>query len=351
MRLEQPSPPISIVISTRDRASSLRRCLESCIRLDYPSYEIIVVDNAPSTPATRQVVETLRHTLPVHYVLEQRPGLSIAHNTGALIAKGELLAFTDDDVEVDPDWLKQLVTGFQVAPGVGCVTGAILPAELVTPAQVLLEEFGGYYRGSDVLLFDLADNRPKGLPLFPYSGGIYGGGANMAFTRRALGAIGGFDPALGAGTKAMGGDDLAAFFDVIASGFTLVYQPSAVVRHYHRREYAGMRSTAFGYGVGLTAYLTRLVFDDPGRLREMIPKLPTAARHILSPASVKNRKKGAAYPRELTKLERAGMLKGPAAFIASRFAARHLRSQRWNSFDDAWQMRGSDIRRHAEVGS
>ena len=75
-----------------------------------------------------------------------------------------------------------------------------------------------------------------GEPLYPYTAGVFGSGANMAFRADALRAMGGFDTSLGAGSAALGGDDLAAFFDVIEAGHTLVYEPTAFVRHRHRAD-------------------------------------------------------------------------------------------------------------------
>ena len=77
----------------------------------------------------------------------------------------------------------------------------------------------------------------------------------MAFRTDWLRTNGGFDPATGAGTPARGGDDLDAFLRVVLDGRTLVYEPAAIVRHYHRRDYASLRRQAYGYGVGLGAYL------------------------------------------------------------------------------------------------
>jgi glycosyltransferase involved in cell wall biosynthesis len=123
--------------------------LRALLALDYPRYEIIVVDNAPSTSATADFIrQTYRDVPQVRYVREDRPGLSWARNCGLMAARGEIVAFTDDDVVLDPYWLIELVKAFHVADDVMCVTGLVLPLELETPAQFLLEEFGGLARAS-----------------------------------------------------------------------------------------------------------------------------------------------------------------------------------------------------------
>ncbi len=96
---------ISVIVCTRDRSESLARCLESLQRLTLAPQEIIVVDNAPRTDATRLLVEQMGG---VTYVLEPRPGLSVARNTGLRHAKSPLVAFTDDDVVVHSDWTLHL---------------------------------------------------------------------------------------------------------------------------------------------------------------------------------------------------------------------------------------------------
>ena len=319
------TPFVSVVIATHNRAQSLKMCLDSLAELEYPHYEVIVVDNAPRDAETFNL---LRRDYPtVRYVREETPGLAVAHNSGLAEARGDLIAFTDDDVQVDPQWLGALVAGFEVQSEgdieVGCVTGMITPAELETPAQVWLEQYGGFSKGFEQRIFDLQHHRPPS-PLYPYTAGVFGSGANMAFRREVLLELGGFDPALGAGSKGVGGDDLAAFFDVVSCGYALVYQPEALVHHWHRRDYAGLQRTAYGYGVGLTAFLTKCLADKPSRLATILPLIPRALMYALSPTSPKNAKKQVDYPGELNGLERRGMLYGPLAYLRSRWALRHL---------------------------
>jgi O-antigen biosynthesis protein len=318
------APSASVVIATRDGTDTLGACLDSLLELDYPVYEIVVVDNAPRTDATKQLLAE-RYTgrdRAIRYVREPRPGLAVAHNRALAEVTGTLVAFTDDDVVVDRRWLLELARPFE-SRRVACVTGMILPAELETPPQLLLEQYGGFAKGFEERRFDLFENRPAA-PLFPYSAGMMGSGANMAFRTDVLRTLGGFDPATGAGTPAVGGDDLAAFFDVVTSGYTLVYAPSALVWHRHRRDYESLRRQSYNYGVGLTAYLTKTVIDRPTRLLEVGRRLPSGFAHLLSPGSPKNVHKEADYPKELTRLERVGMLHGPLAYVRSRRQSRQV---------------------------
>ena len=317
------APLATVVIATRGRRSSLEVCLDSILGLHYPRYEVIVVDNAPTTSETKDLIENRYGSGPdVRYVRHDRRGLARARNRGLAEARGDLVAFTDDDVIVDRWWLLALAAGF-AADSVGCVTGMILPTEIETPSQAWLEQYGGFTKGFRKRMFDIYENRPQAV-LFPYAAGMFGSGANMAFRTDILRRLGGFDSAIGAGTRARGGEDLAAFFDVVADGYTLVYAPGALVYHRHRRDYESLREQAYAYGVGLGAYLTKVVVDKPTRLFDITRRLPHGVSYMLSSASEKNAGKGADYPSELSWMERRGMLYGPIAYLRSRREATML---------------------------
>lgn len=203
----------------------------------------------------------------------------------------------------------------------GCVTGLILPVELETRAQYWTERQGGFGKGFDRRVFDLGRNRLPD-PLFPFAAGSFGSGANMAFRTSVLQALGGFDSALGAGTPARGGDDLSAFVSVIRAGHQLVYDPGAVVWHHHRRSEEGIERQAYGYGVGLGAYLSKTLVDDPVVLFQFIAAAPWAIAHLFSPGSAKNARLPEDYPAGLQWRERLGIVAGFPAYVRSRAALR-----------------------------
>ncbi|WMT87941.1 glycosyltransferase family 2 protein [Pelagibacterium sp. 26DY04] len=316
--LSQP-PTARVVVATRDRPGMLVRCLDSLLVQAYRQFEIHVVDSAPASSATRELIAQRYAGTNICYRHEANPGLGLAHNRGIAGARAEILAFTDDDVLVDRNWLAVIGNAFARDARIGCVTGLILPAELETRAQWWTEAHGGFNKGFTPRLFDLEFNRPKG-SLFPYAPGAFGSGANMAFSRAALDAIGGFDPALGAGTLARGGDDLAAFTATILAGFQLAYEPGAIVWHHHRRTEEGIAGQAYGYGVGLGAYLTKTLFDHPSSALAYALGLPAALVHILGPGSSKNARLPSDYPSALKWAERRGMVAGFAAYFRSRRA-------------------------------
>ncbi|MFF9069907.1 glycosyltransferase [Streptomyces sp. NPDC014891] len=329
-----PPPRASVVVATRERPGPLARALDSLLAQDHPDFELIVVDNAPRTADTRELVTRAyaEHADRIRYVREDVPGLATAHNTGLAAAEGAVVAFTDDDVIADPRWLSALTAPFAADPGLGCVTGLILPARLGTPAQVLLESHGGFAKGFAPRLYDPA-RPPADEPLFPFTAGSFGSGANMAFRADALRRAGGFDPATGTGTAARGGDDLYAFVAVLAAGFRLRYTSEALVWHHHRDTWQDLRNQAYGYGAGLTAYLTATLVRSPRLLPALLARLPRGLAHARTMTARRGETPEAGVPGEhgaqhhpwpasLSRLERRGMLYGPIGYAKARAQGR-----------------------------
>lgn len=332
-RPESVPPRASVVVATRDRADQLARALDSLLDQDHPDYEIVVVDNAPRSSDTEQLVAN-KYGGRVTYVREDTPGLAVAHNTGLAHARGEVVAFTDDDVVADPHWLTALTAPFAADPRLGCVTGLILPARLRTPAQILLESHGGFAKGFAPRLYDPL-RPPADEPLFPFTAGSFGSGANMAFRAWALKAAGGFDPATGTGTAARGGDDLYAFVAVLSAGFRLRYTADALVWHHHRETWQDLRNQAYGYGAGLTAYLTATLVRRPALLPALLARLPRGLVYAKNMTAHREAAGGGVpgehgapthpWPRSLSRLERRGMIYGPIGYAKARLRMRGAR--------------------------
>ncbi len=319
------APFVSVIVPTHERTEQIRDCLRSLVSLDYPAYEVIVVDNAPVTSATADFIQQTYGDVPrIRYMREDRLGASLARNRGILAAGGEILAFTDDDAVVDPCWLIELARAFSSAGDVACVTGLVLPIEMETAAQFWFEEYGGFSKNFTARIFDMAQPPPD-LPLHPYTAGQFGSGVSTAFTAAFLRSVNGFDTALGPGVPACAGEDLALFFQVVMHGHKLVYTPTALLYHLHRRDYAGLRQQMYNYGIGLSAYLTKNVYDAPRLLFDFAAKVPYGLYFTLSNRSAKNTKKTTYYPKELSRLELKGMLYGPFAYLRSRWSMRRVR--------------------------
>lgn len=222
-------PSISVIVCTFNRSALLERALLA-FREQYPvaGTELVVVDNK-STDDTAAVVrrcaEALRSILPVRSVHEPVQGLSRARNAGIAAARGNVLAFLDDDAVPEPGWLAAIAEAFANDDGVAAIGGPIA-AEFETPRPAWLRrDLEGYY---SILDFGPASgNFPRGRTPF---------GANMALRRRALGGMR-FSEHLGrVGTRLLCDEERELFARLQASGGRIAYAPAMRVRHFVGRE-------------------------------------------------------------------------------------------------------------------
>lgn len=341
-------PAASVVVaSDLKRPDRLRECLAALTQLDYPDADLIVVDNHRGAAADG-VAERIAAQFPrVRVVREAVPGVSAARNAGVRAARGEIVAFTDDDVVVDPGWLRALGTRYVLRPDEDVVTGLILPGDLRTVAQLWFERhYGGFggprgfaaltYQGAGpqarvadrarVTVLDWAGRRVRRFAL--YGAGVCGAGANMSFRKDAFWRLGGFDLSLGPGTPARGGEDLVLFMQLLWDGGRIGFEPRAMVFHSHRADQAGLRQQLHDYGLGFTALLSALVWHDPRHLLGFLSLVPTIVSRLLSrPATAMATARVVPageppLPPDLRRLEPRGMLRGVGSYLHSRLTER-----------------------------
>jgi O-antigen biosynthesis protein len=322
-----PNPPpasnllVSVVVTTCAADVSVIRCVEGIVLSSRRPLEIIVVENRPRGSTVESALrERFGDEHSIRYVEEARPGLSFARNAGLREAHGEIVAFVDDDIIVDSDWTESICNAFAMSPEIDCVTGLILPLELENPVQLLIERFASFGKGLTPQVYSLSAP-PSSQPLFPYTAGHFGSGANIAFRATAIRELGGFDQALGAGTPARGGEDLDIFIRTLRDGRVLAYEPKAIVWHRHPDTPERLRRQVFEYGVGLGAMLGKHIFFGPSRW-EILSRAPRGIRYFRDPSSRKNVARGPGFPKGLSRLERIGVLLGPAAYLTSRLRTR-----------------------------
>jgi len=300
---------VSVVIATHDRVHLLEGALRALLRQNVPdpsSFEIVVVDN-DSSDGTRDLVRSFAKTspTPVRYCFEPQRGLSHARNRGIGEARGGILAFTDDDVLPDPDWVGGIVASMErwKAHGVG---GRILPQWETPPPPWLTES---RFLLEALALMDSEESRPLSLPL---GRGPRVWGPNMAFRRGLFERAGTFDPRLGvAGRRLFRGEEVDLIERALRLGSTIAYDATLVVRHRigadrMRRSY--FRKLIYDRAVGHARVtpppLSRALFGAPlGAYR-------TPATRLLRWTALQALARPGAFEAELSLLDSVGRLVG-----------------------------------------
>lgn len=258
------APFVSIIVPTRDHPDYLAACLSALVKLEYPRYEILVVDSAPTTTAAADLIkECYGDDERVHYFFSERAGASRARNLGIEKARGEILAFTDDDAVVDIHWLTELMRAFFRTEKVLCVTGSVCTLQLDTLAQFW---FVTYFRGlgdREKMKRIFSPQIVESHMYYKHLMGNMGGSVNMAATAAFLRHIGGFDPALGPGTPTHAAEDVEVFIHANMHGGTYIYEPTALVYHLDRPDFAGVEKQIYGYGTSVLVVLLKCIMQYP----------------------------------------------------------------------------------------
>ena len=214
-------PPISVVVCSYNGSRTIRDCFEGLLKLDYPDFEVIVVNDG-STDNTADIAQEY----PFRLINTPNMGLSSARNAGLAAATGEIVAYTDDDAHPDPHWLQYLAATFLKTNHAGIGGPNIAPIDDGEIAECVANAPGGPIH---VLL---NDTEAEHIP-----------GCNMAFRRETLLAVGGFDAQYRAA-----GDDVDLCWRIQEKGWTLGYSPAAMVWHHRRNSIKDYWKQQKGYG-------------------------------------------------------------------------------------------------------
>jgi glycosyltransferase involved in cell wall biosynthesis len=262
----RPAPRISATICTHNRADYLDKALKSLSVQTLPAadFEVVVVDNA-STDGTASLVESMKPSLPsLRYVFEGSLGLSRARNAAIREARGDYIAFLDDDAVATSRWLESILTAFEtVKPTPACVGGRIDPIWEGPRPDWLADTLLGY--------LTIVNWSEKAMTLDPSR--QYVAGANMAFSALALRNLGGFSPSLGrVGDKLLSAEELHVQRMLVAAGHQLHYEPQASVGHHVPA--ARLTQKWFlnrAYSEGLSTAVMRTVMERlPGHRRALM---------------------------------------------------------------------------------
>ena len=229
---------VSVVVASYNGGRTLRDCLLSLREINYPDYEVIVVDDG-STDGTPHILEAFPEVRVVH---QENQGLSAARNAGIEAAGGEMVAFTDSDCYVDPDWLHHLIVTMERGGFAGAGGPNLTPPETSWVARAIALAPG---HATHVLL---NDREAEHVP-----------GCNMAFRRDRLLEIGGFLPIF---RKA--GDDVDVIWRLQNEGHRIAYAPSAFVWHHRRSTFKAYLKQQAGYGEAEALLLS----EHPERFNE-----------------------------------------------------------------------------------
>jgi GT2 family glycosyltransferase len=308
-------PSISVVVCTKNREHQLKECLDALCAQQYPRFEIVVVDNTDGSPGVADIVNGLDAPVPVRVVVEPESGLSRARNRGASVSQGDVVAYIDDDARPADQWVTELAAGYTENPQAAAVNGSIFPAVIETEAQELFFQYGGHSKGrsfvSQIIDPSIPGSQSALYPLPPF-----GAGGNMSVRRDALVRVGGFDEALGAGTQSCGGEETGLFTQLLLTGYTIIYRPSALAWHADRAEWPELVKQMRALGTSLTAYYTSVVVREPRLILRLLALLPQGIRDVRgAPGSVRTATMSASFPSELMHSNRRGMMFGPVAYL------------------------------------
>lgn len=215
-------PRVSVVVAAHNAARTLEDCLSSLLKLDYPDYEVIVVNDG-STDRT----EAIMRGFPFVGITTPNQGVSAARNEGLRAATGEIVAYIDSDANADPDWLRYLATTYLKFPVAGVGGPNLVPPEDNWKAKCVYRSPGGPTQ----VMYD--DQHAEHIP-----------GCNMSFLKSALDGVGGFDPIFRAAA-----DDVDICWRLIKAGHRIGFSPSAVVWHHRRPSVRAFWRQQVGYGV------------------------------------------------------------------------------------------------------
>ena len=338
----EPPPTVSVVICTLGTDEQLPAAMRSLLDQDYPRdrYEILLVDNDPGSGPARAVLDSLddADSDRIRYVSQPVRGIPNARNAGIAAASCDVVAFVDDDVIADPGWLRAIAATITESPLIDAVTGLVLPASLQTQAEQLFEVACGFDKGyarqvwtTDRTSQAIRELGPvgNGGPLFPFSVGRFGTGANMAFRAESLRRIGGFDPVM------TNSEDIDILFRIIFGGGVVVYEPQALVRHHHGDKASATARQMHNYGVGFSAFLTKQFLHTPGAARRILALTPAGLLTMIRgrrnqvwtvDPTPTGQSLPVTLPRNLGVAEARGLVRGPAKYLSTRH--RHNRARR-----------------------
>jgi len=263
MELREYNLFFSIIVPTYNRPRQIVSCIESLSRLDYPKawFEVIVVDDGSRIPV-QSLIASFYDKMNLTVITQKNAGPSMARNAGAKYAKGDFLAFTDDDCMPARDWLQKLSLRLKSSPGcaiVGRTVNALEENIFDTASQMLIEYLHSYYNQNPDQARFVTSN-------------------NLSLPTKEFEALGGFDPVF----SSAGGEDREFCEHLRHHGYEIIYAPEVVVHHFHGLTFSSFWRQHFNYGRG--AFLFRQKCFNNRRQRIRLEPLNFYSKLFLYPS-------------------------------------------------------------------
>jgi cellulose synthase/poly-beta-1,6-N-acetylglucosamine synthase-like glycosyltransferase len=247
-------PFVSVIVCTVGLRSLLEECLSALTAQRCSSYEIIVVLNGEPN----ETFVTKIGAYPIRLFNERRLGVCIARNRGTAAAYGELLCFVDDDVVADPDWIHEMIRGFE-DPKVACVTGRVRLEGALLSRQTLERSYESERALSEWILDTDEPNWYRTV-----LGPDVGFGCNMAFRKKFLQTQTLFPEAMGAGGIIGATDETFMFFQVLKHGLCIHHSPNAVVTHVYENDPLKQKNRMKEVFSAIVALHLKLLIEESG---------------------------------------------------------------------------------------
>ena len=234
-------PRASVIICTVNRADLIPSAVRSLLKLDHDSFELLIIDQTKDD-STKHALDAFRADERLNYHRLDKTGLSHAYNAGVALARGSLIAFTDDDCTVPSDWLRNIEVTFERHPDIELLHGqALVPPELESSDGVI-----------PTVRYEQERKLGKG-----YGFKVGGMGANFAARSTLFRRVGGFDEALGGGGPLRSSQDFDLLYRAYRSGAITLLSPDVWVHHYGHRNETQWPETMRAYGIGDGAFFMK----------------------------------------------------------------------------------------------
>jgi GT2 family glycosyltransferase len=271
-------PHVSAIVSTLNRPDEVVECVRTVLANPDADFELVIVDQSDPS-ARRRAIVAVGNDPRLRWVACNARGLSVSRNLGVSMTRAPVIAFTDDDCRVPPDWVTRIRAAFDADADLALLFGSVLLRH-----EDRVRGYAAEFEPTETREF-------RRVP--PDMRSAWGVGANMAIRRTVFDQIGLFDLSLGAGAPFFAGEEIDFTIRALARGLKVIHSPSISVVHLGVREGAAASHLMRGYGVGLGATLTKHVrLGTPGAARLLVQWVALQSRLIVRNAIHGHKKPG-----------------------------------------------------------